>query len=624
MTPLDDLLTPISDSSPAGVDLRYEAVYDEIRKEREEEADLPQGAWQRERKTADFQKVIKLATEALAKRSKDLQIAAWLTEAKLRREGFGGLHEGIELLRGLMSHFWDDLYPPIEDDDVEFRAAPLEWLGNYLEPSVKRVPLNGSGHDWFDYTDGRALGTEEEAEQDSSKAAKRQQGIDDGKVTIEEFEEGFAATPKAWYKQLASDLRSAGTSLDSLEGESDERFGEFAPSYRKLREAMGEVEGVAAKLLEAKLEKEPDPPGESEVEHAEDGGGDLVEAGEAVPAPGAARPTGSSGGTVSLDPSSRDDAGRRIAAAARFLRRDDPRDPAAYLLVRGFRWGELRGGGDTVDPRLLAAPSTETRTRLKSLLLDGAWGQLLDQAEEVMGTSFGRGWLDLQRYVFTALDGLGAEYGDVRSAVRGALIELLRALPRLPELTLMDDSPTANRETQLWLREEGVFDAFSEDVTKELSEGSSGRRTPPVRDVTERAREKARAGQPQKAIELLLDAADQERSDRSRFLRRSEAARIMVESELESVAMPILRDMLKKIEEHHLEDWESGETIAQPLGLLYRCILKLESGSPEKDDLYLRVCRLDPMQAIHFSPGSAEGHGAPEPEVEEADGQAEG
>ncbi|HZD05053.1 MAG TPA: type VI secretion system ImpA family N-terminal domain-containing protein, partial [Longimicrobiales bacterium] len=127
----DDILEPISPDAPVGADLRYEAVYDEIREAREEELDLPQGDWQRERKTADFAKVLKLATDVLQKRSKDLQVAAWLTEAKLRREGFQGLHEGIDLLRGLLDRYWEGLYPPIEDGDVDFRATPLRWIESY-------------------------------------------------------------------------------------------------------------------------------------------------------------------------------------------------------------------------------------------------------------------------------------------------------------------------------------------------------------------------------------------------------------------------------------------------------------------------------------------------------------
>lgn len=611
----DDILEPISDENPVGEDLRYDIVYDEIREAREEEEDIPQGEWRRERKTADYRRVVKLATEVLRERSKDLQVAAWLAEGLLMREGFGGFREGIDLMRALMDRFWDGLYPPIDDGDVEFRAVPLEWIGNYFDTTVKRVPLNQAGHDWFTYTAARAIGYEEDVEGDSARAAKREKAIAEGKLTPEEFDEGFDDTPKSWYKDLNADLEAALESLESLEGESDERFGEFAPSFRRLRESMDDVKRVAERLLETKLKQDPDPPEVTEGptdagERDLRGAGDVA---EEAPTPASASGAGAApASAATLEPGSWEDAARRVAAAARFLRQEDARSPAPYLMLRGFRWGELRAGDEGVDPRLLEAPPTDARTRLKSLLLDGRWAELLEAAEEVMATPFGRGWLDLQRYVLTALDGLGSEYEMVRRAVRGALADLLRNLPRLPEVTLMDDSPTANRETQRWLREEGIFDAFSEEAQEELESTGRERRAPSVRDVRERALEKVRAGQPRKGIELLLDAADQERSERDRFLRRSEATRIMVEAGLEPVAEPILKQMLQKIEQHDLEEWEAGETIAQPLALLYRCLERSGVDPNQKQDLYLRVCRLDPMQAIHFSSGSGE----PDPAAE--------
>lgn len=606
----DDILEPISPDDPVGADLRYEPVYDEIREAREEELDLPQGDWQRERKQADFAKVVKLATDVLQNRSKDLQVAAWLTEAKLRREGFQGLHEGIDLMRELLDRYWEGLYPPIEDGDVDFRATPLRWVGSYLGPAIRKAGLNQADHSWFDYTQARAIGTEEEVEGDSARTARRNQAIAEGKLTPEEFDDAFNATPKAWYKTLVSDLEASVESLTALDEQTQELFSELPPGdqpgYREVQEALEEVGGVARRLLEIKLERDPDPPELVEEASVGEEGAGVGETGEtggepSVQAPGT---SSGSGGTVSLEPGSREDASRRVAAAARFLRRDDPTDPAPYLMLRGFRWGELRKGGEEVDPRLLSAPPTQSRTRLKSLLLDGDWAGLLDAAEEVMATPYGRGWLDLQRYVLTALDGMGPEYEGVKRAVRGALAGLLSDLPRLPEVTLMDDSPTANRETQVWLREEGIFDRFSEETEEELTSGTAGRRTRSVRDVRERALERVRAGQPRKGIEMLLDAADQERSERNRFLRRSEATRIMVEAGLEGVAMPILKEMLQKIQAHQLEEWEAGETIAQPLGLLYQCMDRLEGESAEKQELYLRVCRLDPMQAIHFTAGS--------------------
>jgi type VI secretion system protein ImpA len=102
----------------------------------------------------------------------------------------------------------------------------------------------------------------------------------------------------------------------------------------------------------------------------------------------------------------------------------------------------------------------------------------------------------------------------------------------------------------------------------------------------------------------------QEKSARARFLRRTQAAEIMVGAGLEPVALPILRELLEHVETHRLEEWEAGETIAQPLSLLYRCIERLDSGDVDRNDLYVRICRLDPMQAIQLGDRSPGDEGA--------------
>src|SRR6266581_8421541 len=103
----DDLLNPIPGDNPSGTNLRYAPVYDKIKEARREDDDAPQGEWAHERKVADWKQVVKLAGEALATKSKDLQLAAWLTEAMLRQEALGGLRAGLGLLRGLLDKFWD-------------------------------------------------------------------------------------------------------------------------------------------------------------------------------------------------------------------------------------------------------------------------------------------------------------------------------------------------------------------------------------------------------------------------------------------------------------------------------------------------------------------------------------
>ncbi len=578
-----DLLKPIPGDDPAGEDLRYEPIYDEIKQARFEEDDLPQGEWDRDRKIADYATVVRLAEETLARESKDLQIAAWLTEALLHEEGFSGLRDGLQLLRGLLEEFWEHAYPKIEDDDLDFRAMPLSWVGGYLELAVKKVSLNAAGHSHIDYTEAQKLGPEEEATTSEEKAA-REAAIAEGTVTPEDFDASFTKTPKGFYKELVADIDATLDEIRQLDELGTEHFGQDAPTYRVLREATEEVRRIARRLLEQKLELDPDPVDPTEV---------TGSGGHGVPHEDDNYGAGSGAGGLSPEPTSRDDAARRVASVARYLRAADPTDPAPYLLVRGFRWGELLGG-DEVDPRLLDAPATPIRTRLRGLLLDARWDDLLEACEEVMATPHGRGWLDLQRYALMACDGLGSDYEVVADAIRGALGTLLRDVPSLPSLVLMDDTPTANRETRSWLAESGLADA-PEGGDAPTPRPRSAAQTPSA--VITRAAAMAGRGDTQEAVGLLMTEISRTTSERSRFLLQSEAARILVDSRMDAVARPMLEEMTTAIDEHRLEDWEAGAVVARPLALLYRCIRRAE-GEAAGQELYQTVCRLDPMMGM--------------------------
>ncbi|HEX6534367.1 MAG TPA: type VI secretion system protein TssA [Gemmatimonadaceae bacterium] len=591
----DDLLNPIAGDNPAGADLRYDPLYDKIKEARREDDDAPQGDWQRSRKLADWPQVIKLASDALASKTKDLQLAAWLAEAMLRKEGYGGFRATLDLMRGMLDAFWDHLYPAIEDGDVELRAAPLDWIGSRLDLPLRSVPLNRAGHDFLRYKEGRAFGYEDEAAADDAKAEKRAEAIEAGRPTPEEFDKSFGETPKAFYKQLAADLEATLVSIDALDERSREKFGDDAPSYLRLRETVEDVQRTVRQLLAKKLEMDPDP---VEAAPAEAAGADAMPAS----AGGGAAPAGS--GVLAAEPTDRTDAANRVIGAARFLRRTEPRNPASYLMLRALRWGELRAEGAHPDPKLLEAPTTQIRTQLRGLMLDSAWDQLLELSETVMGTAVGRGWLDLQRYALTALQGMGEDFAVVAAAIRAELRALLAAVPSLPTMTLMDDMPTANGATLEWLREAGLVggEAEAEEVAPlpvAAPTGAAGDGA--ARAALDRASAEVRAGRPDKAIEMLMRALEREKSRRGRFLRQAQLAQVMVEAGLLPVARPILEELMNDIENHKLEEWEAGALVAQPMALLYKVLEKTEDDSGTKESLYLRICRLDPLQAIGFA-----------------------
>jgi len=143
--------------------------------------------------------VIKLAGEALATKSKDLQVAAWLTEAMLRKEGFQGLKAGLELIQGLIETFWDTLYPELDDGDAEMRAAPLEWLGTRMDSALRSVPLTSQGATWFQFKESRVVGYEAAADTDT-KVEARNTAIAEGKTSGEEWDAAVAATRRRFMR----------------------------------------------------------------------------------------------------------------------------------------------------------------------------------------------------------------------------------------------------------------------------------------------------------------------------------------------------------------------------------------------------------------------------------------
>ncbi len=599
----EDLLNPIPGDNPCGQNLYYTPLYDKLKEARREEEDIAQGEWQRARKVAEWPVVIKLAGEALATQSKDLQIAAWLTEAHLSKEGIGVFAGCLKLLRDLVDTFWDNIYPELEDGDAEMRATPLEWVGNYLDKIVRRSGVTKSGLDAFKYKEALATGYEADA-QTTEKAETRQAAISEGKLTAEEFDKSFDATPKDWYETRIGECDACLEALSELQSTCESRFGDAAPGYGKLRTSLEELRQTYNILLNRKRENQPD----AAAEPAAEAEPEEQEYAAEEPAPVTRKTAPRAKKSAGEEPSDKEDAAERVAAVARYLRREDPYSPAPYLLLRGLRFGELRAGGDSPDLSLLAAPPTEVRQALKKLSTDGQWQEVLEAAESAMALPCGRGWLDLQRYCVRACSELGGYYDPIANAVKSMLRGLLADYPQFLEWTLEDDTPTANAETVNWIREQVLVAqaevAQSDEVQMEVAQS-----LPPafvaeedgIIDAWQLAIDQLRSGNKREAVEILSREVTQERSGRGRFQRKVQLAKICLDSKFESIARPILEGLAEEIDSRKLDSWEPADLLAQPLALLYHSYSKAERENAAGKELYSRICRLDPVQAMSVS-----------------------
>jgi type VI secretion system protein ImpA len=594
----DDLLNPIEGPNPSGANLRYDSVYDKIKEARREETQPPPGMTEQDRKVSDNAQVIKLTTDLLTNKTKDLQLAAWLTEAWLKQRGFGGLKDGLALCCGLVDKFWDTLYPEIEDGDAESRGAPLGFLGVKLDIPVKLVPVvEKAKYGLLDHKQSRDVGYEDQVKGEEAKK-KRAQLLKEGKLTPELFDKAFEETPKKFYAQAEKDLDACLENLTRLKKSCDEEFGDEGPAFGPLQSALDASRHLIHGFLQKKREKEPDPVEEAPATEAAPGAG-----GEGGPA--AAGPV-RTGVLISVDGSSeppdRIDAIKKIAEAAAFLRRREPQSPASYLMLRGLRWGELRAAIELADPTKLEAPPTDLRRHLKKLLLDKKYEELLDAAESAMALPCGRAWLDMQRFVVEACEALGSGYEAIARAIRSELKALVTDIPQLLDATLMDETPVANAETRAWLVSLSQAPASAtptDGAAHAASSNGLGSRWPgQPTDAYVSALQALRDGQERKAFEILQQDIARKRSGRERFRRRMQLVEICATTNKPNVAQPILDDVAAAIENHKLDEWEDPGLVASALATLMKMSVKIQADKAAQQKIFERICRLDPAQAL--------------------------
>lgn len=325
---IEKLLSPVSAERPAGEPLRYEGTYDRIREaRREDDPDLPQGHWKTELRKAQWKLVESICVEALETRSKDLQVAAWLTEAWLNVYGFAGAEKGLELMRGLCESFWDDLYPPIENGDLEFRMAPLAWVNEKLSVSIKKLPItapDAPGEKPWSWADWEKASLRDQAAQRAGEP-RPQPGAPSA---MADFQRSALLTPSADLRATLQDVRAtieAGARLESLV---DAKAGKTAPGLLRL---TGAAETIAA-LIESLLAHRADemaPEDNNGGSHAASAGvfDEEVDEPARLPVPGRIR--------------DRADAYYLLAEAADFLARTEPHSPTPYLIRRAIAWGSM-------------------------------------------------------------------------------------------------------------------------------------------------------------------------------------------------------------------------------------------------------------------------------------------
>ena len=282
---VEAILAPIEGENPAGESLRYTPLYDEIQEARRADDILDRGDWQHEIKTSDWGRVYVLTTEALTEKTKDLQLAVWLLEALCYTQGFAGVSTGLKILTGFLQDFWETVYPEIEDDDLDFRVGPLEFLNEKVWMPIKQISLTDRsstpGYSWMKWQESRQVGSEKDTlnqfgDVDDDKVETRKELIAEGKITTEDFDGAVKSSSRAFYETLAGDIAACLEGFKIFDETVDEKFGKEAPRLAEFKNALEDCDHVISRILKEKRELEPD--AEPEPAVVEDEGEGEVQA----------------------------------------------------------------------------------------------------------------------------------------------------------------------------------------------------------------------------------------------------------------------------------------------------------------------------------------------------------
>ncbi|MEJ0018308.1 MAG: type VI secretion system protein TssA [Acetobacteraceae bacterium] len=349
---LEALLAPIPGDAPQGTDIREDysstSPYNRLRDARSEARDAERGQDAGDADARDagplWRTVRDLAQKTLAETTKDLEVAAWMTEAYVRSHGLAGLTAGALVMGGLAERYWDGLYPLPDDYGMETRVSPVTGLngrdgnGSLIQP-LYLIPLfnrtDGSPLAYYQYRQSEQLG--------GLDAERRQQRVEAGAVPFEEVEREARAAGVRRFTALMAEAREARDAWQAMATLMDEKAGADGPSTTAVRDLLSGIIEVAARFA-------PSEPGESAVAAPADG-----EAGGAEAVAG-----GGGFGRIAVaqgQGATREDALRALAEIANFFRRTEPHSPLSYTLDEAVRRGRMTW------PELLAEVVADTDTR---------------------------------------------------------------------------------------------------------------------------------------------------------------------------------------------------------------------------------------------------------------------
>ena len=378
-----------------------------------------------------------------------------------------------------------------------------------------------------------------------------------------------ASSPSKSDREVLTKCSALVEELGTLGGE---KFGDEAPDLGALGRAVSE-----------KLDAiPPDAPPPSEAQAAEEAPAETTSSsgGAAVEVP--------SVGDIASPEAAREALGqvsRSLWEIASALRQASPTDPLAYQLSRLAVWSDVVEAPPSSDGTAqVDGGDADFAAEQEARLDKGDYAPVLADCEARLATD--SLWLDLNFFVFRAMEGLGRPYAAARKGVEDLVAWLARRVPEILDLRFANGTPMAGEAARLWIVNE---------LGTAAQKGTAGAGRPSEAALGE-ARKLAARKEFDKAAGMLQKILQGLTSRRDRFAGRLDLAKLCLEGGRPELARPQLEALDQETRQFPLEDWDPGLCIELATELV-KCYAALSM--PEKlDEAYGRLCRLDLSAAL--------------------------
>jgi type VI secretion system protein ImpA len=124
---LDPLLAPLASDGPCGVNLEYDPAFQALQDATAGKPERQYGDTVIPAEPPDWP-AVHVQALALAARTRDLRVAVWLARSAARVDGLGAAVQGLQLLRGLLERYWEQVHPMLDSHDNNDPTARLNAL----------------------------------------------------------------------------------------------------------------------------------------------------------------------------------------------------------------------------------------------------------------------------------------------------------------------------------------------------------------------------------------------------------------------------------------------------------------------------------------------------------------